>query len=73
MDAWVREGFFSKSKPVWQTGLHSDIVALYEDAIETASVQQAGFQQRLGVSFPICWAWPGSTARIRPFPRWLTR
>lgn len=48
MDAWVRDGFFSKTKPVWQTGLHSDIVELYEDAIKTASAQQAGFQQRLG-------------------------
>lgn len=48
MDAWVRDGFFSKTKPVWQTGLHSDLVELYEDAIRTASFQQAGFQQRLG-------------------------
>ena len=48
MDAWLRDGFFSKTKPVWQTGLHSDIVELYEDAIKTASAQQAGFQQRLG-------------------------
>lgn len=59
MDAWVRQGFFSKSKPVWQTGLHSDIVVLYEDAIETASVQQSGFQQRLGgiVSHLLGLAW----------------
>ncbi len=59
MDAWVRDGFFSKTKPVWQTGLHSDIVELYEDAIRTASGQQAGFQQRLGgiVSHLLGLAW----------------
>lgn len=48
MDAWVQDGFFSRIKPIWQTGLHSDIVELYEDAIETAISQASGFQQRLG-------------------------
>ena len=48
VDAWVRDGFFSKTKPVWHTGLHSDIVELYQDAIETATSQASGFQQRLG-------------------------
>ena len=59
MDAWVRDGFFSKTKPIWQTGLHSDIVELYEDAIETASAQHSGFQQRLGgiVSHLLGLAW----------------
>ena len=59
MDAWVRDGFFSKTKPVWRTGLHSDIVELYEDAIRTASDQKSGFQQRLGgiVSHLLGLAW----------------
>lgn len=59
MDAWARDGFFSKNRPVWQTGLHSDLVDLYEDAIETASSQQASFQQRLGgiVSHLLGLAW----------------
>ena len=59
MDAWVRDGFFSVSKPLWQAGLHSDIVALYEDAVETATEQQSGFQQRLGgiVSHLLSLAW----------------
>ena len=48
MDTWVANGFFNPRSPVWQVGLKSDIVALYNDAIETASRQESGFQQRLG-------------------------
>ena len=48
MDNWVKDGFFSTRNPVTQVGIKSDIVALYEDAIETARDQQSGFQQRLG-------------------------
>ena len=45
---WEKGGFFSRERPVWQVGLHSDIVALYKDAIQTAASQQSGFQQCLG-------------------------
>ena len=48
MDSWVNNGFFSPRNPVWYVGLKSDIVALYNDAIDTASKQESGFQQRLG-------------------------
>lgn len=48
MDAWVRNGFFSRLQPVWQAGLHSDLANLYEEAIEAAIQQQSGFQTRLG-------------------------
>ena len=48
MDSWVNNGFFSPRNPVWHVGLKSDIVALYNDAIDTASKQESGFQQRLG-------------------------
>lgn len=48
MDKWVAEGFFSPKNPIWHVRLRSDIVALYQDAIETATRQEAGFQQRLG-------------------------
>lgn len=48
MDKWVADGFFSPKNPVWKVRLHSDIVALYQDAIETATRQESGFQQRLG-------------------------
>lgn len=48
IDAWVQSGFFSKAKPVWKVGLHSEMAALYEEAIEAASRQESGFQQRLG-------------------------
>ncbi len=48
MDAWVRNSFFSPATPVWQAGLHNDLVELYEEAIETAMQQKSGFQPRLG-------------------------
>ena len=48
MDTWVRNGFFTRAKPVWHAGLKSDVVGLYNDAIQTAIDQQSGFQQRLG-------------------------
>ena len=48
VESWERSGFFSRVRPVWQVGLHSDIVALYKDAIHTAAFQQSGFQQCLG-------------------------
>ena len=48
MDNWVRDGFFTPEKPVWKAGLKSDIVGLYEEAIQTAIDQESGFQQRLG-------------------------
>ena len=48
MDTWVRDGFFTREKPLWKAGLQSDIVHLYQDATETATNQQSGFQQRLG-------------------------
>ena len=48
MDSWVEGGFFSPSRPIWQAGLHNGIVSLYQDAIEPATGQESGFQQRLG-------------------------
>ena len=47
MEEWVKNGFFSKESPLWNIGIHSDIVDLYTDAIETAREQRSGFQQRL--------------------------
>ena len=44
---WKRKGFFSPDKPVFQIGLHNEIVNLYEEAIQVASAQDSGFQQRL--------------------------
>ena len=45
--------------PLWNVGLRSDIVALYQDAIDTALAQQSGFQQRLGgvVAHLVSLAW----------------
>ncbi len=48
IDSWVGDGFFSPAKPVWKTGLRSELVDLYKDAIKTAAQQESGFQQRLG-------------------------
>lgn len=47
MGTLLKNDFFSPSKPVWDIGLHYDIVELYEEAIEVARLQEAGFQQRL--------------------------
>ena len=59
MDAWMKNGFFAKEHPLWNVGLRSDIVALYQDAIDTALAQQSGFQQRLGgvVAHLVSLAW----------------
>jgi AraC-like DNA-binding protein len=48
MDAWVRDGFFNKEEPVWNVGIRSEIVSLYQSAIDTAKDQEALFQQSLG-------------------------
>lgn len=59
METLVKNDFFSPSKPIWETGLHSDMVKLYEDAIEVAKRQEAGFQQRLSgiVQYLLSLAW----------------
>lgn len=48
MDERVRNHFFSVQKPVLQVGLQEEIVRLYNQAIEVARNQKAGFQQMLG-------------------------
>jgi len=48
MEAWMRNGFFSPARPIWNVGVHSDIVELYSSAIDTALRQESGFQQKLG-------------------------
>lgn len=59
MDSWMKGGFFAKDRPIWNVGLRSDIVALYQDAIDTALSQQSGFQQRLSgvVAHLVSLAW----------------
>lgn len=47
IDNWVRNGFFSPDRPVFHVGLHDDLVNLYEEAIQAALDQDAGFQQQL--------------------------
>ena len=46
-DNLVKEGFFSKSKPVLNVHLNEEIVSLYNDAIEASTSQESGFQQLL--------------------------
>ncbi len=48
MESWVKAGFFSPHRPIFEAGLQDDIVGLYQEAIEVASSQEAAFQQRLG-------------------------
>ncbi len=48
-DMWrkIENGFFDPRQPLFQVGYHEKIVGLYEQAIETARNQQAGYQQVL--------------------------
>ncbi len=47
IDKRIAHGFFSRAKPVFNVGLHEEIVALYKTAIETAHDQHTGFQQMM--------------------------
>ena len=47
-DNLLRQGFFSKDKPVFKVNIHEDIVQLYSSAISVAVSQESGFQQVLG-------------------------
>ncbi|MCR5071841.1 MAG: AraC family transcriptional regulator [Bacteroidales bacterium] len=47
-EAWEKDGFFSRKHPIWNAGVHSDIVQLYDAAVRAASEQKSGFQQYLG-------------------------
>lgn len=48
MDKYVRNGFFQHSKPIYNIGLRSAIIELYEQAIAIAKEQGPGYQQMLG-------------------------
>ena len=48
IDSRVENGFFTKEKPVFDVGIHSEVVELYENAIQIASGQESGFQPLLG-------------------------
>ena len=48
MDNWVKEGFFSKDKPLFNVGIQNDIVQQYNSAIKAALDQESLFQQLLG-------------------------
>jgi AraC-like DNA-binding protein len=48
VDSRIQNGFFTKDKPVFQVGIHNEIVDLYTNAIDTASNQESGFQPLLG-------------------------
>ncbi len=47
IDSRVRNGFFSKDKPVFKVGISEEIVQLYQQAIQVATEQKFGFQQML--------------------------
>ncbi len=48
IDRHVENRFFQRSKPVFNIGLQSEIVDLYEQAIRIANEQGPGYQQMLG-------------------------
>lgn len=47
IDNRIAHGFFSRANPVFNVGLHEEIVSLYKTAIATARDQYPGFQQML--------------------------
>lgn len=47
IDNLVRQGFFSKDRPLFKVNIHEDIVNLYTSAINIAVAQESGFQQVL--------------------------
>ena len=47
IDYWTANGFFSREKPIYNVGIHNEIVQLYQQAIRVAIEQKSGFQQVL--------------------------
>ena len=47
IDYWMANRFFHREKPVYNVGIHSRIVELYQQAIQVAAEQKSGFQQIL--------------------------
>lgn len=47
IDNLIRQGFFSKDRPLFKVNIHVDIVNLYTSAINAAVAQESGFQQVL--------------------------
>ena len=48
IDSRVENGFFTPEKPVFDVGIHSEIIDLYDNAIKAATEQESGFQPLLG-------------------------
>ena len=46
-DTLMSKGFISKSKPIFDVGIHDDIVGLYDSAIRIAEEGKSSFQQTL--------------------------
>ena len=47
VDALVRNGFFSKSRPILDVAFHEELVDAYNRAVDIAEKQYSGFQQAL--------------------------
>lgn len=47
IDSRVKNGFFSRQKPIFNVGLNNEIVELYKQAVQIAIQQKSGFQQML--------------------------
>lgn len=48
IDHIVKEGFFSKARPIFNPGLRDEVVNLYESAVRVAEEGRSSFQQVLG-------------------------
>lgn len=47
IDNRIKNGFFSKQKPIFHVGIQTEIVQLYNQGIQIAKEQKAGYQQLL--------------------------
>ena len=47
IDYWTASSFFTREKPIYNVGIHNEIVQHYQQAIRVAIEQKSGFQQVL--------------------------
>lgn len=48
MDKYLQNGFFDRTHPLFNVGLHNEVVELYREAIRVAEEKQPGYQQLMG-------------------------
>lgn len=48
MEKYLQNGFFDPAHPIFNIGVHNEVVELYREAIRIAQEQQPGYQQLMG-------------------------